>query len=176
MRTAAALLVIALLAPLPAVAAIYGWVDDEGVYHMTNIRPPGAKKYHVVVPDSPKPGTPLKGTYRNEYDEAINRHAQTQGMDPHLVKAVMIAESNGNPRAISHKGAQGLMQIMPDTASLLALRDPFDPEVAGRLRRYVYASGGALPPAEAYRAFRGRDPSVGPLLAQRGLADVAQPA
>jgi peptidyl-dipeptidase Dcp len=53
--------------------------------------------------------------------------------------------------------------------------DPFDPEVAERVRRYVYASGGTLLPAEAYRAFRGRDPVVGPLLAQRGLADVRQP-
>jgi peptidyl-dipeptidase Dcp len=54
--------------------------------------------------------------------------------------------------------------------------DPFDPEVAGRLLRYVYSSGGTLPPAEAYRAFRGRDPSVGPLLAKMGLTDVRQPA
>jgi len=54
--------------------------------------------------------------------------------------------------------------------------DPFDPEVAERVRRYIYSSGGTLQPAEAYRAFRGRDPSVGPLLAQRGLADVRQPA
>ena len=54
--------------------------------------------------------------------------------------------------------------------------DPFDPEVAGRLLRYVYSSGGTLPPAEAYRAFRGRDPIVGPLLAKLGLADVRQPA
>ena len=54
--------------------------------------------------------------------------------------------------------------------------NPFAPDVAERLRRYVYSSGGTLPPAEAYRAFRGRDPSVGPLLAQRGLADARQPA
>jgi len=54
--------------------------------------------------------------------------------------------------------------------------DPFDSEVAERIRRYVYSSGGTLLPAEAYRAFRGRDPVVGPLLAQRGLADVRQAA
>jgi len=54
--------------------------------------------------------------------------------------------------------------------------NPFDPDVAERLRRYVYSSGGTLPPADAYRAFRGRDPAVGPLLAQRGLADTRQPA
>src|SRR5204862_8178453 len=54
--------------------------------------------------------------------------------------------------------------------------DPFDPEVAERVRRYVYSSGGTLPPAEAYRSFRGRDPRVEPLLAQRGLAEAPQPA
>jgi peptidyl-dipeptidase Dcp len=54
--------------------------------------------------------------------------------------------------------------------------DPFDSEIAGRLLRYVYSSGGTLPPAEAYRAFRGRDPSVGPLLAKIGLTDARQPA
>ena len=54
--------------------------------------------------------------------------------------------------------------------------NPFDAEVAERVRRYVYSSGGTLLPAEAYRAFRGRDPRVEPLLAQRGLADVRQPA
>jgi peptidyl-dipeptidase Dcp len=48
--------------------------------------------------------------------------------------------------------------------------DPFDQDVAGRLLQYVYAAGGSLQPAEAYRAFRGRDPSVTPLLVQRGLA------
>ena len=54
--------------------------------------------------------------------------------------------------------------------------DPFDPTVAERLRRYVYSTGGTLDPAQAYRLFRGRDPVVGPMLAQRGLVDERQPA
>jgi peptidyl-dipeptidase Dcp len=54
--------------------------------------------------------------------------------------------------------------------------NPFDPEVAERVRRFVYASGGTMPPAEAYRAFRGRDPSVGPLLAKRGLTGAKETA
>jgi len=54
--------------------------------------------------------------------------------------------------------------------------DPFDPEVGERLRRYVYSSGGTLDPARAYRLFRGRDPDVGPMLAQRGLVDEREPA
>jgi peptidyl-dipeptidase Dcp len=51
--------------------------------------------------------------------------------------------------------------------------DCFDPEVAERLHRFVYASGGSLEPGAAYRAFRGRDPSVEPMLAERGLIDAA---
>jgi peptidyl-dipeptidase Dcp len=54
--------------------------------------------------------------------------------------------------------------------------DPFDPAVAERLLRYVYSSGGTLDPAAAYRAFRGRDPAVEPMLAKRGLIEEAQPA
>ena len=54
--------------------------------------------------------------------------------------------------------------------------DPFDPEVAERLRRYVYSSGGTLEPGAAFRAFRGRDPVVGPMLAKRGLIDDHRPA
>jgi peptidyl-dipeptidase Dcp len=54
--------------------------------------------------------------------------------------------------------------------------NPFDPDVAERMKRYIYSSGGTLPPADAFRSFRGRDPRVEPLLAQRGLADSPQPA
>jgi peptidyl-dipeptidase Dcp len=54
--------------------------------------------------------------------------------------------------------------------------DPFNPTVAERLRRYVYSSGGTLDPAQAYRLFRGRDPDLGPMLAQRGLVDEREPA
>jgi peptidyl-dipeptidase Dcp len=54
--------------------------------------------------------------------------------------------------------------------------NPFDPAVAERLLRYVYSSGGSRDPSEAYRAFRGRDPSVTPMLAKRGLLAEGQPA
>jgi peptidyl-dipeptidase Dcp len=47
--------------------------------------------------------------------------------------------------------------------------NPFDPAVAERLRRHVYSAGGTVEPAEAYRAFRGRDPVIRPMLAKRGL-------
>jgi peptidyl-dipeptidase Dcp len=54
--------------------------------------------------------------------------------------------------------------------------DPFDAAVADRLLRFIYSRGASLSPAEAYRAFRGRDAQVGPLLAKRGLIEATQPA
>jgi peptidyl-dipeptidase Dcp len=47
--------------------------------------------------------------------------------------------------------------------------DPFDAAVARRLRQFIYSSGNSLEPSEAYRAFRGRGPTVQPMLKQRGL-------
>ena len=54
--------------------------------------------------------------------------------------------------------------------------DPFDAAVADRLLRFIYSRGDSLAPVEAYRAFRGRDASVAPLLAKRGLTEETQPA
>jgi hypothetical protein len=58
----------------------------------------------------------------------ISKYAQIYGVDPILVRAVMRHESGFNPTAVSPKGAQGLMQLMPGTAALMGVRDPLDPE------------------------------------------------
>lgn len=58
----------------------------------------------------------------------IDRHARDRGLDPALVRAVVQAESGYNVRAVSNKGAVGLMQLMPATAVELAVASPFDPE------------------------------------------------
>jgi peptidyl-dipeptidase Dcp len=54
--------------------------------------------------------------------------------------------------------------------------NPFDPAVAERLRRYVYSAGNTIEPGAAFRAFRGRDPAVTPMLVKRGLTGAAAPA
>ncbi len=120
------IIAIACLLPVAGFCGIYGYVDEEGVYHFTNIRPAN-KNYRVVVAEKEAPLT-VSGMGSSNYDNLILQHSKNHGMDPSLVKAVVKAESNFNPNAVSHKGAQGLMQLMPDTARLMNVDNPFDPD------------------------------------------------
>ncbi len=74
------------------------------------------------------------------FHAAVDEKARLHNVDPQLVKAVIRAESNWNPNAISPKGALGLMQLMPSTAALLGVADPFDPaeNIDGGVRYLKY--------------------------------------
>src|SRR5665647_665438 len=75
--------------------------------------------------------TPFRGTMtlRDPQLEAlIHKYAQIYGVDPSLVRAVMRHESGFKTTAVSPKGAQGLMQLMPGTAALMGVKNPLDPE------------------------------------------------
>lgn len=85
---------------------------------------------------------------RSNYDAVINRCASKYGLHPSLIKAVIQAESNWDPLAVSHKGAMGLMQLMPETAKLLGVENAFDP--------YENIEGGTKYLAEMLDAFGGR--------------------
>jgi Transglycosylase SLT domain len=77
----------------------------------------------VAEPIAAKPVIALNGPYA----ELIRVSAAKYALDPLLLANVMAAESNFNPRAVSRKNAQGLMQLMPETSSRLMVKNPFDP-------------------------------------------------
>jgi len=81
------------------------------------------------------PAIRLGPAARERFDHAVVRHARQHDVDPDLVRAVITHESAWNAAARSHKGAIGLMQLMPETARLLGV-DPVDPEqnIAGGIR------------------------------------------
>jgi soluble lytic murein transglycosylase-like protein len=112
--------------PYSGHTAVYGYIDESGTYHFTNIIPIG-KKFRVIISEGIK-SILARNIDNTTYDNIIMEHATTHGIDPLLVKAVMKTESNFNPRALSHKGAQGLMQLMPDTARFMNVEDPFNPD------------------------------------------------
>ncbi len=66
---------------------------------------------------------PVNRQYRHLIHQAANRH----GIDPAMILAIIMAESSFNPNAVSSRGAQGLMQLMPQTAESLGVADAFDP-------------------------------------------------
>lgn len=73
------------------------------------------------------PKAPRTNPRATQFDALIEEHATANRLNPALVRAVIEAESAFNPRAVSHVGAMGLMQLMPGTARDLGVTDPFDP-------------------------------------------------
>lgn len=135
-RSAAALGLCALFAMGAAARAeVYVYEMPDGSRMITD-HPINAKHTRVVrvTPDVKNAGklaaqknSPVFRENSSTYDRLIRRYADEHGVDFALVKAVMQVESSFNPYAVSSKGARGLMQMMPETASRYGVRDIYNP-------------------------------------------------
>jgi soluble lytic murein transglycosylase len=106
-------------------ADIYMYIDESGVMHFTNTPTSNQYEYKIYVKEKTAVS---RGFYTtNKYDHFISDAAEQTGVDSRLLKAMIKAESDFDPRAISRKGAMGLMQIMPENFKMLDLENPFDP-------------------------------------------------
>ncbi|MHB8534689.1 MAG: lytic transglycosylase domain-containing protein [Sulfuricaulis sp.] len=123
---------LACAAAAQAQADIYAFADSQGIIHFTNM--PSDPRYrsmtrlhyrasgHRRVPSSP--------AYRHDpgrFRPLVEQAAREHGIDSALLRAVIATESDYDPRAISPRGAVGLMQLMPDTARRYGVRDIYDP-------------------------------------------------
>lgn len=120
-----------LAVPATAGAQIYAVRDENGVLTLSD-KPLGAGATTYAVRGA-STGTVRttrgvsEGVRGSQWDDVIDHHAREQGVRADLVRAVIQVESAFNPRARSHKGAMGLMQLMPGTARELGVRNAYDP-------------------------------------------------
>jgi soluble lytic murein transglycosylase-like protein len=122
----------ACLHAVPAQADIYAWRDEHGRLVLSKQpAPPGvAVRTFAVHGNDGLRTTRAEGAampLERRLHAAVADHAARHALDPDLVRAVIRVESGWNPRAVSRKGAMGLMQLMPATAAEYGVADPFNP-------------------------------------------------
>lgn len=128
----------------PALAELYQFIDRDGTVHVTNV--PTDPRFQRIYRDRTGIQHQIPA---HVLEKIIARNSQEHKLHPALLRAVIKAESDFNPIAVSRAGAMGLMQLMPETAVALNVQDSFDPEqnVAGGakyLRQLLNRFGGDL--------------------------------
>jgi len=110
---------------------IYTYVDADGMRHYTDV--PDNNRYRLLVM-SPQDRTASGDRYdmallakAGQYDSIIEKAATSASVEPNLLRAVIVVESGFNSRAVSKRGAVGLMQLMPATAARFGVSNAFDP-------------------------------------------------
>lgn len=110
---------------------IYTYVDEDGLRHYTDV--PDNNRYRLLVL-SPQDRTASGDRYDSmllaratQYDSIIETAALSSSVEANLLRAVIVVESGFNSRAVSKRGAVGLMQLMPATANRFGVSNPYDP-------------------------------------------------
>ncbi len=126
-RVAPFVVAVAIVTALPAGAETFRFIAPDGTVHFTNA-PTDPRYQRMGFTSGTQAGwLSLPGGAPEPYLREIREAALRHGVPERLVSAVIRVESGFNPRAVSPKGARGLMQLMPGTASLLGVRNSFDP-------------------------------------------------
>jgi soluble lytic murein transglycosylase-like protein len=132
LRTAMAAVAMSAAAICSASPAIYKYVDAAGLAHFTD--KPDSTRYELF--DLTRKGLTRSGDHYDpgllaraaRYDAIIEAAAKSAGIEPNLLRAVIVVESGFNPRAVSKRGAVGLMQLMPATATRFGVSNRYDPQ------------------------------------------------
>lgn len=114
-------LCIIIISPVSSFADIYRYKDKKGKWHYTNVKSDVRYTFYM------KEARENPDAFIKKYDSIISQASEKFSLEPSLVKAVIKAESGFDHKAVSSKGARGLMQLMPDTADDMAVDDPFNP-------------------------------------------------
>jgi len=115
-------------------ADIYRYVDNQGSLHFSNV--PTSPGYRLYIGENQRASAHRS---LNRYDHYILEAAHKYGVPFSLIKAIIKAESDFDPYAVSDAGARGLMQIMPETARDVGVTDAFDPRdnILGGVRYFT---------------------------------------
>lgn len=135
---------LVLLSQSCAWSSMYVCRDDRGKKYYSNMpesgrcAPLALSKSKTFSFSGTWPGYSQNSSAQVRYDKQIVYYGKRYNVDPDLIKAIIKAESGFNRYAVSKKGAQGLMQLMPDTAREMNVSDPFNPDqnIAGGVRYF----------------------------------------